>query len=94
MGTLWDEIVTRLQDFIDTEIANAGLVDEIADVVVGLLIFAGFLIIWAVLGRLLRTSLRRAKLDETAASFIETLAKYAFLGIGAVYALSAAGIGT
>ena len=94
MGTLWDEIVTRLQDFIDTEIANAGLVDEIADVVVGLLIFAGFLIIWAVLGRLLRTSLRRAKLDETAASFIMTLAKYAFLGIGAVYALSAAGIDT
>jgi small conductance mechanosensitive channel len=32
--------------------------------------------------------------NETAASFIEILLKYAFLGIGAVYALDAAGIDT
>jgi small conductance mechanosensitive channel len=43
---------------------------------------------------MLRASLKRAKLNETAATFVETLAKYTFLGIGAIYALSAAGIDT
>ncbi len=94
MDTLWDEIVIRLQDSFDRKTLTDSLVDVIADLVVGLIIFGGFLIGWYVLGRMLRASLRRAKLNETAASFVELLAKYAFLGIGAVYALQAAGIDT
>ena len=33
-------------------------------------------------------------MNETAASFVEILARYAFLGLGVVYALNAAGIDT
>jgi small conductance mechanosensitive channel len=55
-------------------------------------VFVGFLIVWLILRRLLRASLSKARLNVTAASFVETVAQYAFLGIGAVYALSAAGI--
>ena len=94
MNTLWDEIVTRLQDSFDTETLSDSLVDLIANLVVGLIVFAGFLIVWYVLDRMLRASLKRAKLNETATSFVETLAKYAFLGIGAIYAMNAAGIDT
>ena len=94
MDTLWEEIVTRLRDFFDAQTLTTRLTDIVADLIVGLIVFAAFLIIWYFLNRMLRTSLKRAQLNETASSFVETLAKYAFLGIGAVYALNAAGINT
>lgn len=94
MDILWEEIVTRLRGFFDTQTLTARLTDIVADLVVGLIVFAAFLIIWFFLARMLRASLKRARLNETAASFIEILARYAFLGIGAVYALNAAGINT
>ena len=95
MDTLWEEIVTRLRDFFDAQTLTARLMEIVADLIVGLIVFAGFLdCIWYIVHRLLRNALKRAKLNETAASFIEVLAKYAFLGIGAVYALNAAGINT
>ncbi len=94
MEALWAEIVTRLQGFFDTQTLGSGLADIVADLVVGLIVFAVFLIIWFFIARVLRASLKRARINETAASFIEILAKYAFLGIGAIYALNAAGINT
>ena len=94
MDALWEEIVTRLQAFFDTQTLSSRLADIVADLFVGLIVFATFLIIWFLLARMLRASLKRARLNETAATFIEILARYAFLGIGAVYALNAAGINT
>lgn len=94
MDTLWEEIVTRLRVFFDAQTLTAKLTDIVTDLIVGLIVFAGFLIIWFFLNRMLRTSLKRARVNETAASFIEILARYTFLGIGAVYALNAAGINT
>ena len=92
MDRLWEEVVTRLQVFFNTETLTDSLLDILAALIVGLIVFAGFLIVWFILGRILRASLIRARVNETAASFIELLARIAFLGIGAIYALSATGI--
>ena len=94
MDTFWEEIVTRLREFFGVQTLTARITELVADLIVGLIVFVGFLIAWYIVHRLLRNALQRAKLNETASSFIETLAKYAFLGIGAVYALNAAGINT
>ena len=94
MDTFWDEIVTRLQELLAPETLSARISDWMVDLIVGLIVFVVFLIVWYILHRLLRSSLKRAHVNETAASLIEMVIKYSFLSIGAIYALNAAGINT
>lgn len=94
MGNLWEEIFTRLRDVFDPSTLADKATDLAADIIIGLIVFAIVYLIWLILRRLLRHALIRAQIDRTAGSFIEMLAKYSVLGIGAVYAMNAAGINT
>lgn len=94
MDTFWDEIVTRLQEIFDLPALASRITEGAVDLIVGLIVLVSVLIVWFILGRMLHTALERARIDKTGASFIEMVAKYSFLSIGAVYALNAAGIDT
>lgn len=94
MGTLWDEIITRLQEALDPSTLADRVTEWIVDLVIGLIVFAIIYLLWLILRRLLRHALAQAGVDRTASSFLELLAKYSVLGIGAVYAMNAAGINT
>ncbi|MDX1530165.1 MAG: mechanosensitive ion channel, partial [Rhodothermales bacterium] len=94
MGDFLEGIVARLQAEFDPEALGAGFASFLANLLVGLLTFAAFYVAWRVLDRGLRALLRRSRVDETTASFLETALKYAVLVIGAVNALAAAGIDT
>jgi len=73
-------------------VLGGGLASLLANLVVASLVFASFYIIWRLLDWALHRALRRSAVDETTASFVETVAKYVLLGIGLVQALSSAGI--
>lgn len=94
MGTLWNEILTRLEEALDPSALADRLTEWMVDLVIGLIVFGIIYLLWLILRRLLRHALARAGVDRTASSFLEMLAKYSVLGIGAVYAMNAAGINT
>ncbi len=94
MDALWDEIITRLQEALDPSTLADRVTEWIVDLVIGLIVFAIIYLLWLILRRLLRHALAQAGVDRTASSFLELLAKYSVLGIGAVYAMNAAGINT
>lgn len=94
MDALWDEIITRLQEALDPSTLADRVTEWIVDLVIGLIVFAIIYLLWLILRRLLRHALAQAGVDRTASSFLELLAKYGVLGIGAVYAMNAAGINT
>lgn len=94
MDTFLDEIITRLREVFDPPTLADRLTELIVDLIIGLIVFAVVYIIWLILRRLLHTALYRARVDKTAASFLEMVAKYGFLSIGAIYALNAAGVNT
>lgn len=95
MKSVLEGILARLESLVDPDFLGMQLVELTVNLIVGLLVFAAFYALW----RLLRPILRRLiqgseRLDETAASFVETVVKYSVLTIGAVNALSAADIDT
>ncbi len=94
MDTFLDEIITRLREIFAPPTLADRLTELAVDLIIGLIVFAVVYIIWLILRRLLRTALERARVDRTAASFLEMVAKYGFLSIGGIYALNAAGINT
>ncbi len=94
MDTFLDEIVTRLREVFDPPTLADRLTELAVDLIIGLIVFAIIYILWLILRRLLHTALERARVDRTAASFLEMVAKYGFLSIGGIYALNAAGINT
>ncbi len=53
-----------------------------------------FLILWLVISRSLELVFRRAKLDETAANFVQEILKYTLFCIGGLASLGALGINT
>lgn len=94
MKSLWNEIVRRLQEVFDPSTLAERVTEWVADIIIGLIVFAVIYLLWLILRRLLRHALAQAQVDRTAASFIVMLAKYSFLGVGAIYAMNAAGIDT
>ncbi len=58
----------------------------------GAMVFVIFYLLWLISRSILRTILDRSDQDETTQIFIQTLAKYAVLIIGGVYALKAGGV--
>ena len=64
------------------------------DLVAALLAFLAFYVVWRILRRTAAAVLRRSRMDETAAAFIQTLFKYAILTLGVVAALGEVGINT
>lgn len=87
-------IVTRLQAVFDPEVIGDGLALLLADLLVGLLIFAGFYLLWRLIGPVAHSLLRRSRVDEMTADFAETMLKYGLLIVGAVQGLGAAGVNT
>lgn len=94
MSELIDNIIIRLQTYFDPEVLGAALVDTLADVIVALLTFTLFYLIWRVLKIGLQFVLTRTLADETTASFAQTALKYTILVLGAIQALTTAGIDT
>lgn len=94
MNTFWEEIVSRMQELFAPPNLVGRLSQWIADLIIGVIVFALSYILWLLVRRVLRHALAKAEIDQTARSFIELLAKYTILGIGLVYAMNAAGIDT
>lgn len=92
MGSFLQGIVERLRTDLDPQTLGNGLASLFANLVVAGLVFAAFYVIWRVLDFVLHRTLSRSSVDETTASFVETVVKYVILGIGLVQALSSAGI--
>lgn len=87
---IWD----RLIELFDPNTLGTLLADWIANFAVAVIVMAAFVLLWLLLRWLTRPLLKRAKLDETAAVFMQTILKYTVLGIGVVNAMNAAGINT
>lgn len=94
MNTLFDSILSRLQELFDPAALGALVAEWLANLVVGLAVFAVFYLAWQLLRALLRPALLRGRVDETTTSFVETAFKTVVLAIGLVTALDAAGIQT
>jgi len=94
MNAFLEGVVSRLQQFFDPASLGAQVAEIVTDVVVFAVIFATFYLLWLVVRRPLQRLLMRTKLDETTATFVETVAKYTILLIGVVNAMAAAGINT
>ena len=92
MGSFFQGIVDRLRTDLDPQVLGGGLASLVANLLVASLVFGSFYLIWRLLEWVLQRSLSRSAVDETTASFIETVGKYVILGIGLVQALSSAGI--
>lgn len=80
------------------EFAPAALGEALAvfvsNLIVALVTFAAFYLGWRILDLVLLAVLRRARVDETSTSFLETTLQYAIMTLGAVQALAAAGVDT
>lgn len=90
MSTFW----AKIQDLIGA----TGMVDKIVTWIPNLLsaivIMTFFWAVWRASSRGANVVIRRAKLDPTAADFIQTVLKYTLLTIGVVTALGKVGINT
>lgn len=92
MDTFLRGILDRLRADLDPQVLGGGLASLLANFVVASLVFATFYGVWRVLDVGLRRALTRSSVDETTASFVQTVVKYAVLGIGLIQSLSSAGI--
>lgn len=87
-------ILSQLTTIFDPQMLGEQFAALLANVIVGVVVFAVFYTVWRVVKLFLRPALGRAQFDETAAVFAERIIKYTILSIGAVQALDAAGIRT
>lgn len=94
MSEFIESILTRLQEIFSPEVLGELLVQGVANIIIGLIVFVAFYLGWLVLRPLLRAGLRRGGADETTFSFVETLVKYSVLIIGLIIALDSAGVQT
>ncbi len=94
MDRFVEGILARLQTEFDPERLGSQVAALVANVLVGLLVFATFYLLWRLLDRALQMVLRRASVDATTASFLETTFKFLLLTFGLVQALAAVGIDT
>ena len=89
--------MNHILDAIREAIAPEHLLDLVVgrilpNLVVATVTFAVFYALWRVIDRGSRSALARARLDETARSFVLTVLKYVVLIIGAVTALNQLGV--
>jgi small conductance mechanosensitive channel len=94
MAQLIAEVIGRLREIFDPAAIGAMFADGVTNLFVGLIVFVVFYLGWLVVRLILRPALQRSGVDETASSFITTLAKYTILIIGIVTALDSVGIQT
>jgi small conductance mechanosensitive channel len=94
MNAFLDSVLARLEEMYNPETLGTRAAEWMADAVVFVLAFLGFVLFWMVVRRLLRPALRRTRMDETTLAFTETILKYTILVVGLLSALSAAGINT
>ncbi len=94
MDAFLDGVISRLQEFFDPALLGAQIAELVTDVVVFAVIFTAFYLLWLAVRRPLQRLLTQTKLDETAVTFVETVAKYTILLVGVVNAMAAAGIQT
>ena len=94
MDAFLEGVFSRLQEFFNPASLGAQVAEFVTDVVVFAVIFAAFYLLWLMVRRPLQRLLTQTKLDETAVTFAETVAKYTILLIGIVNAMAAAGINT
>ncbi|MDX1686988.1 MAG: mechanosensitive ion channel family protein [Candidatus Promineifilaceae bacterium] len=94
MDAFLDGVISRLQEFFDPALLGAQIAELVTDFVVFAVIFTAFYLLWLVVRRPLQRVLAQTKLDETAITFVETVAKYTILLVGVVNAMAAAGIQT
>lgn len=94
MRSYVESILARLAEQFDPEVMGTTLGRLTADAVTALLVFGAFYALWRLVDQVLRPSLRRSRLDLTAAAFVRTTVKYAILVIGAVAAAGEMGLET
>ncbi len=94
MEEFFNGIAGRLREIFDPTLLGTNIADFLANIIVALVVFTAFYGFWWLVRRILRPLLKRTRLDETAVTFLEAIAKYSVLTIGALNALSAAGINT
>jgi small conductance mechanosensitive channel len=92
MRSFLQGILERLRTDLDPQALGNGLASMVSNLVVAGLVFTAFYLVWRFLDWVVHRALGRSSIDETTASFIETVVKYVVLGIGLVQALSSAGI--
>jgi small conductance mechanosensitive channel len=94
MRSYLESILARLAEQFDPEVMGATLGRLTADVVTALLVFGAFYALWRLVDQVLGPTLRRSRLDLTAAAFVRTTVKYATLVVGAVAAAGQMGLQT
>ena len=94
MRDFFGAIAARFSETLDLENAGAGLADLLTSVVVAGITFLLFYAAWRVSRAVSKPLLRRAKIDQTTATFVQTILKYGILTVGAVHSLTALGVNT
>jgi small conductance mechanosensitive channel len=89
--TFIDNVLKRLQEVFDPATLGDQFADALVDVSVVLIILLVFYLLWRLVRLVVRTSLKRTPLDQTAESMVQKIVQYSILGAGAIVALSAAG---
>lgn len=91
MQTFFENVWRKLQDIFDPAVLGDKFAEGLVDVSVALIILIVFYLLWRLLRLILRTSLKRTPLDQTAESLVQKVVQYFILGAGIVVALSATG---
>lgn len=94
MEAFLDGIWTRLGEVFDPAVIGKGAGDILANAVVGLAVFAVYILVWYILRIGLQAALRRSSLDRTTTTFLRAVVKYGVLGLGVVNGMAAASINT
>jgi hypothetical protein len=68
MVEFWNGIQLRLQEIFDPTALGARLAEWAADLIVALIVLAGFYFAWRALDRVLQGVLRRRSVDQTLAT--------------------------
>lgn len=91
MQTFFENVLRRLRDIFDPAVLGDKFAEALVDVSVALVVLIVFYLLWRLLRLILRTSLKRTPLDQTAESLVQKVVQYFILGAGAIVALGAAG---
>ena len=88
------EILSRIELVFSPANIGERIAEFLPRLTVALLVLFVYFLLWFVVDRVLRVVFERTRLDETAASFVQTLTKYIFLTVSVVTALGEVGVNT
>lgn len=94
MKAFWRGVLGKLREIFDPETLGVLVADYLANLIVGLAVFAAFYIFWHLIALILQRVIKRVNLDETAKIFVMRIVQYLVLTIGAINALAAMGVDT